>query len=490
MSASASGSSEKSSKMGMPPGSPHSQGPAASRTVEAMETVRARTLRLFGCTEQTHTLVFTSGATAAARLVADHFPWQHGSSTSGNDTNDNSRSDSSRKADGFKEEKKRVPGNDTVQWNRLRNRSAFAHSLDCHTSCLGMRAVALGRGAEVACLPRPVTALPFSPRARVDSNTAAGADDANDDKIMDVDTDLSKSTADWLLSWPAHGGGPPDAPPGMVYDTYGPASSCTDGNKTSVVDGIVEEGNIDNDAAVPSTSPAASKAANLACATGAKATCPKGTATRWSLDSSLWWRLCKLHIAVACAAVLPVMANTIWIENYMENSSNFSFMSMFHSTSRDRNHKWLLLASLIFVVMFISFAMMSVVFDDSKTDEEGDLSSDSKPDSKRISESTSKVAKRPKRPKSKGFAPLGLGVCFPSLEPNSSESGSSSSSEDEDYERRKIDTCDSSSHRTDGTRDERQEKGVVQDGLESLPASAEQPADCLLCCELVLLCNL
>ncbi|KAI8927182.1 pyridoxal phosphate-dependent transferase [Entophlyctis helioformis] len=56
---------------------PHSEasGPAAAQTAARIAHVRTRILRFFGVDPSTHTVVFTSNATAALRLVADAFPW-------------------------------------------------------------------------------------------------------------------------------------------------------------------------------------------------------------------------------------------------------------------------------------------------------------------------------------------------------------------------------------------------------------------------------
>jgi len=450
--------------------------------VEAIETVRARTLRLFGCTEQTHTLIFTSGATAAARLVADHFPWQQGSSATGSGGTKGGFKNSSREPNDTNTKKETAPGN-AIQRNRRRNRSVFAHSLDCHTSCLGVRAVALNRGAEVACLPRHVTALPF-PTSRPNSEPeCATYSDGADEEIVDKDARLSESTSNWLLSWPAHGGGPPDAPPGMVYDAHGPTSSCTSANGSAIRYGIDRE-----DASTTS----APKASGLASASGTEATRPKGTVPRWLLKSNLWQQFCKLHIAVAGIAVLPVIANIVWTGCYLGNSFDFTFINVDVLGLSGQKHQWLLLAFLIFVMMFISFAVMSVVFDDSKDDDSADRSSDSKFGSKITStghSSSSKAAKSQKRTNNKGFAPLGLGICFPLLELNSSDSESTSSSEDDDGAMAKNNNGSRCTGNPDSNNIDRKEGDVGHNEHGSGSESAGPPAACLICCELTQRCK-
>jgi len=116
---------------GYPFGSPHSSGPSAEGTQAVEAEVRARVLRLFNAKDGEYDLVFTSGATAALKLVADHFPF--------------SRS------------------------------SVLAHSADCHTSALGVRAKAAARSAAVLCLEREATAP--TARAVLQLGAAAAAAD-------------------------------------------------------------------------------------------------------------------------------------------------------------------------------------------------------------------------------------------------------------------------------------------------------------------------
>lgn len=59
-------------------GNPHSAGSAASRTAELVESARALTFDFFGASAQEYDVVFTSGATAAIRTVAEYFPWSEG----------------------------------------------------------------------------------------------------------------------------------------------------------------------------------------------------------------------------------------------------------------------------------------------------------------------------------------------------------------------------------------------------------------------------
>ncbi|KAF1318396.1 Molybdenum cofactor sulfurase, partial [Globisporangium splendens] len=86
-------------------GNPHST-PTMARDVE---NVKRRVLRLFSAREDEYELIFTSGATAALKLVGECFPWQKG--------------------------------------------SRFAYSMDSHTSALGIRGYAAKHGADTVCIP-------------------------------------------------------------------------------------------------------------------------------------------------------------------------------------------------------------------------------------------------------------------------------------------------------------------------------------------------
>ena len=81
-------------------GNPHSNGgPVASPTFDKIEQIRAEVLNFFNVDSTSHSIIFTSGATASLKLVGESFAWNdHG---------------------------------------------AFFHSQQCHTSLLGIREHAL-----------------------------------------------------------------------------------------------------------------------------------------------------------------------------------------------------------------------------------------------------------------------------------------------------------------------------------------------------------
>ncbi|XP_018590148.1 molybdenum cofactor sulfurase isoform X5 [Scleropages formosus] len=93
-----------------PKGNPHSHNPSSRLTHDTVERVRYRILQHFNTNPDSYTVVFTSGCTAALKLVAECFPWQH--------------------------------------------RGHFSYLTDNHTSVVGMRGLATRMGA---------TALPVTP---------------------------------------------------------------------------------------------------------------------------------------------------------------------------------------------------------------------------------------------------------------------------------------------------------------------------------------
>eukprot|EP01134_Creolimax_fragrantissima_P006294 CFRG6294T1 len=54
---------------------PHSQSPSSIQTTEAIELIRERVLAYFSTSSDTHSIVFTSGATGAMQTLAHTFPW-------------------------------------------------------------------------------------------------------------------------------------------------------------------------------------------------------------------------------------------------------------------------------------------------------------------------------------------------------------------------------------------------------------------------------
>mmetsp|Transcript_42840 Transcript_42840/g.69470 ORF Transcript_42840/g.69470 Transcript_42840/m.69470 type:complete len:151 (-) Transcript_42840:43-495(-) len=60
-------------------GNPHSQNPSSARTADAVLSIRRRLLQHFDAPSDVYDIVFTSGATAAIKLVGEYFPWSSSS---------------------------------------------------------------------------------------------------------------------------------------------------------------------------------------------------------------------------------------------------------------------------------------------------------------------------------------------------------------------------------------------------------------------------
>lgn len=58
---------------------PHSQSTASRRTHEIIERVRQRILRSLNTTSDQYSVIFTSGATAAMKMIGETFPWSQNS---------------------------------------------------------------------------------------------------------------------------------------------------------------------------------------------------------------------------------------------------------------------------------------------------------------------------------------------------------------------------------------------------------------------------
>lgn len=98
-------------------GNPHSHNPSSRLTHDTVEGVRYRVLQHFNATPEEYSVIFTSGCTAALKLVAESFPWR--------------------------------------PQTRSEAGSHFCYLTDSHTSVVGIRGLTSGRG---------IVALPVSPQ--------------------------------------------------------------------------------------------------------------------------------------------------------------------------------------------------------------------------------------------------------------------------------------------------------------------------------------
>lgn len=100
-------------------GNPHSHNPSSRLTHDTVERVRYRVLQHFNTTPEEYSVIFTSGCTAALKLVAESFPW-------------------------------RPPTEDE-------SGSLFSYLTDSHTSVVGIRGLTSGRGvATLAVSPQDI----------------------------------------------------------------------------------------------------------------------------------------------------------------------------------------------------------------------------------------------------------------------------------------------------------------------------------------------
>ncbi|CAL8284479.1 unnamed protein product [Arctogadus glacialis] len=105
-------------------GNPHSHNPSSRLTHDTVDRVRYRILQHFNTTPEEYSVIFTSGSTAALKLVSEAFPWSAPTATE--------------------------PG------------SLFCYLTDNHTSVVGIRGPASAQGA----LPIPVSPREVEGRAR------------------------------------------------------------------------------------------------------------------------------------------------------------------------------------------------------------------------------------------------------------------------------------------------------------------------------------
>lgn len=97
-------------------GNPHSRNPSSQLSSDITEQVRSRILNHFNTTSEKHTVIFTSGATAALKLLSESFDWQ-------------------------------------VAINKEScHRARFCYLEENHTSVVGMRERAALSGAQIICV--------------------------------------------------------------------------------------------------------------------------------------------------------------------------------------------------------------------------------------------------------------------------------------------------------------------------------------------------
>lgn len=117
-------------------GNPHSHNESSERSSGVIEESRDLILKHFNTDRNSYSVVFTAGCTASLKLLAESFPWnahQQLTPTKGRFiyTGD--------------------LASDNIDILKEHNQSVFCYLEDDHTSVLGIREVAIERGADVVC---------------------------------------------------------------------------------------------------------------------------------------------------------------------------------------------------------------------------------------------------------------------------------------------------------------------------------------------------
>ncbi|KAG0729488.1 Molybdenum cofactor sulfurase [Chionoecetes opilio] len=139
-------------------GNPHSRHGPSDASTQTIEATRHRILEHFNTTAEDYDLIFTSGATAALRLIAETFAWSPGHRTPPEDSEGGTT----------EPENLTAPRNSEGETTELRDKTqqckqttkeveesqagAFVYLQENHTSVLGMRGPAHEAGCDVYCL--------------------------------------------------------------------------------------------------------------------------------------------------------------------------------------------------------------------------------------------------------------------------------------------------------------------------------------------------
>ncbi|XP_068860263.1 molybdenum cofactor sulfurase [Aphelocoma coerulescens] len=113
-------------------GNPHSQNISSKLTYDTIEHVRYRTLQHFHTTAEDYTIIFTSGCTAALKLIAESFPW--------------------------------------IPEGTKQPSSRFCYLTDSHTSVVGMRGITASMN---------VLSVPVKPKEILSANSRLPAEEQN-----------------------------------------------------------------------------------------------------------------------------------------------------------------------------------------------------------------------------------------------------------------------------------------------------------------------
>ncbi|CAM9663762.1 unnamed protein product, partial [Hapterophycus canaliculatus] len=159
-------------------GNPHSQGPVSTATGARIDAARNAVLQHFSASPRDWSVVFTSGATAALKMVGEQFPWRR--------------------------RRRRRGRGETAGGSRL------VHARRSHNSVLGIREYARAEGADVECLDLE---FGLDDGKAIDGRRSAYEDSDNNDYNSDSDSDgdggddgvgaEGESVVDSLFAFPA-----------------------------------------------------------------------------------------------------------------------------------------------------------------------------------------------------------------------------------------------------------------------------------------------
>ncbi|XP_021941383.1 molybdenum cofactor sulfurase isoform X2 [Zootermopsis nevadensis] len=124
-------------------GNPHSLSISSRYSTDVIDQIRYRVLQHFNTDLNDYSIIFTSGATHALKLVAESFDW----------TDNSTKNDKSvpNQINYTKKGTNRC-GAENDSYSHGRHAGTFVYLQDNHTSVLGMREVAKKHGANVCCL--------------------------------------------------------------------------------------------------------------------------------------------------------------------------------------------------------------------------------------------------------------------------------------------------------------------------------------------------
>ncbi|XP_067008145.2 molybdenum cofactor sulfurase 2 [Anabrus simplex] len=172
-------------------GNPHSLSLSSRYCSDVIDQVRYRILQHFNTSPEEYTVVFTSGATGALKLVAECFDWEgnaasnseghrkasHHADPSKNHKKAQYRYNTSVSLDGNKVEIPMCDVNDEYILNTNSSEKkgdkscgSLIYLQDNHTSVLGMRELAYNKGANIHCLPHDCAFKMFNSKETVPLN--------------------------------------------------------------------------------------------------------------------------------------------------------------------------------------------------------------------------------------------------------------------------------------------------------------------------------